>query len=99
MPGDTVAEVVDTSRAIVDVAIDADDVLLLHPGEKASIKLEGFPTRTFHGEVAVVSPRSKVEGTDRFSSRGFWCRIPMARSGTACRAGPKLSPDGVRPEK
>ena len=54
LSGDTFAEVVDTSRAIVDVAIDADDVLLLHPGEKSSIKLEGFPTRTFHGVVTVV---------------------------------------------
>ena len=89
MPGDTVAEVVDTSRAIVDVAIDADDVLLLHPGEKASIKLEGFPTRTFHGEVTVVSPGAKCKARTAFSSRGFWCRIPMARSGTVCRAGAK----------
>ncbi len=83
MPGDTVAEVVDTSRAIVDVAIDADDVLLLHPGEKASIKLEGFPTRTFHGEVAVVSPRSKVEGTDRF----FFARVLVQNPDGAIRDG------------
>ena len=62
MPGDTLAEVVDTSRAIVDVAIDEDDVLLLHPGEKASIKLDGFPTRTFHGVVTVVSPQKPGAG-------------------------------------
>ena len=83
MPGDTVAEIVDTSRAIVDVAIDADDVLLLHPGEKASIKLEGFPTRTFHGEVTVVSPRSKVEGADRF----FFARVLVPNPDGAIRDG------------
>jgi RND family efflux transporter MFP subunit len=83
MPGDPVAEIVDTSRAIVDVAIDADDVLLLHPGEKASIKLEGFPTRTFHGEVTVVSPRSKVEGADRF----FFARVLVPNPDGAIRDG------------
>ena len=83
MPGDTFAEVVDTSRAIVDVAIDEDDVLLLHPGEKASIKLEGFPTRTFHGEVTVVSPRSKVEGADRV----FFARVAVANPDGVIRDG------------
>ena len=83
LPGDTFAEVVDTSRAIVDVAIDADDVLLLHPGEKASIKLEGFPTRTFHGVVTVVSPRSQVQGTDRF----FFARVLVPNADSAIRDG------------
>ncbi len=83
MPGDTFAEVVDTSRAIVDVAIDEDDVLLLHPGEKASVKLDGFPTRTFHGVVTVVSPRSQVQGTDRF----FFARVLVSNSDGAIRDG------------
>jgi len=83
LPGDTFAEVVDTSRAIVDVAIDEDDVLLLHSGENASIKLEGFPTRTFHGVVTVVSPRSKVEGTDRF----FFARVAVPNPDGAIRDG------------
>jgi RND family efflux transporter MFP subunit len=83
LSGDTFAEVVDTSRAIVDVAIDADDVLLLHPGEKASIKLEGFPTRTFHGVVTVVSPRSQVQGADRF----FFARVLVPNADGAIRDG------------
>ena len=83
LSGDTFAEVVDTSRAIVDVAIDADDVLLLHPGEKASIKLEGFPTRTFHGVVTVVSPRSQVQGADRF----FFARVFVPNADGAIRDG------------
>jgi len=82
-PGDTFAEVVDTSRAIVDVAIDADDVLLLRPGEKAAIKLEGFPTRTFHGVVTVVSPRSQVQGSDRV----FFARVLVANQDGAIRDG------------
>jgi RND family efflux transporter MFP subunit len=83
MPGDTFAEIVDTSRAIVDVAIDEDDVLLLHAGEKASVKLDGFPTRTFHGVVTVVSPRSQVQGSDRF----FFARVAVPNSDGAIRDG------------
>ncbi len=83
LPGDTFAEIVDTSRAVVDVAIDADDVLLLHPGEKASIKLEGFPTRTFHGVVTVVSPRSQVIGPDRF----FFARVLVPNEDGSIRDG------------
>jgi len=83
MPGDTFAEVVDTSRAIVDVAIDEDDVLLLHPGEKASVKLDGFPTRTFRGVVTVVSPRSQVQGTDRF----FFARVVVSNPDGTIRDG------------
>ena len=83
LPGDTLAELVDTSRAIVDVAIDADDVLLLRPGEKASIKLEGFPTRTFHGVVTVVSPRSQVQGADRF----FFARVLVSNADGVIRDG------------
>ena len=83
MPGDTFAEVVDTFRAIVDVAIDEDDVLLLHAGEKASVKLDGFPTRTFHGVVTVVSPRSQVQGTERF----FFARVLVSNPDGAIRDG------------
>ncbi len=83
VPGDTFAEIVDTSRAVVDVAIDADDVLLLHPGEKASIKLEGFPTRTFHGVVTVVSPRGQVIGPDRF----FFARVLVPNEDGSIRDG------------
>ena len=83
MPGDTLAEVVDTSRAIVDVAIDENDVLLLHPGEKASVKLDGFPTRTFHGEVTVVSPRSQVQGADRV----FFARVAVSNPDGLIRDG------------
>lgn len=58
--GDTFAEVVDTSRAVVDVAIEDDDAGLLAKQAPASIKLNSFPMRTLHGEVAIVSPRSAL---------------------------------------
>ena len=56
--GDEFAELQDSSSASVDVAVDEADVVLLRAGNKAAIKLEGYPTRTFHGAVTVVSPES-----------------------------------------
>jgi RND family efflux transporter MFP subunit len=82
-PGDAFAEVVDTSRAIVDVAVDQQDVSLLRPGGKASVKLEGFPTRTFRGEVTVVSPKSQLQGEENV----FFARVSIPNEGGLIRAG------------
>jgi RND family efflux transporter MFP subunit len=82
-PGDTFAEVVDTSQASVDVAIDEHDVSLLRTGEKAAVKLEGFPTRTFRGELTVVSPRSELQGDERV----FVARVSIPNREGLIRAG------------
>jgi RND family efflux transporter MFP subunit len=81
--GDTFAEVVDTSSAVVDVAIDAADVSLLRTGEKAVIKLNSYPTRTFHGEVTVVSPKGEAQA----DSRVFYARIAVANPDGSLRTG------------
>jgi RND family efflux transporter MFP subunit len=82
-PGDTFAEVVDTSRASVDVAIDERDVALLQSGEKAAVKLEGFPTRTFGGELTVVSPKGELQGDERV----FIARVSIPNRDGLIRAG------------
>jgi multidrug efflux pump subunit AcrA (membrane-fusion protein) len=81
--GDTFAEVVDTSGAIVDVAVDASDVGQLRIGENAAIKLNSYPTRTFHGKVVVVSPKAEALG----ESHVFYARIAVPNSDGAMRAG------------
>jgi GAF domain-containing protein len=81
--GDTFAEVVDTTSAIIDVAIDAADVGLLRAGQTAAIKLNSYPTRTFHGSVAVVSPQGELHGDDRF----FYARVAVSNPDSAIRAG------------
>jgi len=81
--GDTFAEVVDTSSAIIDVAIDASDVRQLRVGEKAAIKLNSYPTRTFHGQVAVVSPKAEAQG----ESRVFYARVAVPNPDGAMRTG------------
>jgi RND family efflux transporter MFP subunit len=82
-PGDTFAEIVDASRASVDVAIDEHDVSLLRPGEEASVKLDGFPTHTFRGELTVVSPRGQALGDDRV----FFARVSVPNNEGLIRTG------------
>jgi len=81
--GDTFAEVVDASSAVVDVAIDAEDIGLLRVGQNAAVKLHSYPTRTFHGTVTVVSPKSEVQNGDRY----FFARVAVDNPDAAIRAG------------
>ena len=82
-PGDTFAEIVDSSHASIDVAIDERDVALLKAGEGASIKLETYPTRTFHGEVQVVSPKGTLKDEERF----FYARVKVPNKDALIRPG------------
>jgi len=82
-PGDTLAEVVDTSQANVDVSIDERDISLLKPRESAVVKLEGFPTRTFRGEVTIVSPKGQIENDERV----FYARVRVPNNDGSIRAG------------
>jgi len=81
--GDTFAEVVDTSRAVVDVAIDDVEAGLLRVGEPASVKLNSFPTRVFRGDVVIVSPKATLQG----DSRVFFARVEVPNPDGAIRAG------------
>lgn len=68
--GDSFAEIVDTSQATVDVAIEDTDAGLLKVGQKAVVKLNSYPTRTFRGDVIIVSPKADlVHGTPVFYAR------------------------------
>jgi RND family efflux transporter MFP subunit len=68
--GDSFAEVVDTSKATVDVAASDDDAGLLRVGQPASVKLNSYPAHTFHGQVDIVSPEAqKLQDSTVFYSR------------------------------
>jgi RND family efflux transporter MFP subunit len=81
--GDSLVEVIDTSKASVDVAVDENDVPRLRPGEKAYVKLDAFPTRTFRGEVTVVSPKAEMQGDDSV----FFARVSVPNQDGLVRAG------------
>jgi RND family efflux transporter MFP subunit len=82
-PGDTLAEIVDTSHAAIDVAIDDVDAGLLKPGEAVAVKLEGLPSRTFHSAITVVSPKGELQGDQRL----FYARLAVLNDDGSVRAG------------
>ena len=81
--GDSFAEVVDTSQAMVDVGVDDSDAGMLKAGQKAVVKLNSYPTRTFRGEVAVVSPK----GTIVKDGAVFYARVAVPNEQGTIRAG------------
>ncbi len=81
--GDSFAEIANSAHATVDVAIDENEATLLQAGERASVKLDSFPTRTFRGEVTIVSPKAQAE-TDR---RIFFARVDVPNADGSIRPG------------
>ena len=68
---------------IVDVAIDDDDAGLLRAGQNASVKLNSFPARTFHGQVLLVS--QKAESVHE--APVFYARVAIANADGTLRSG------------
>lgn len=81
--GESFAQVTDSSRSVVDVAIEDADASLLRAGARGAVKLNSYPTRTFHGNVDVVSPQGTVQG----DTRVFFARVDVANTDGAIRAG------------
>jgi RND family efflux transporter MFP subunit len=81
--GDPMIDIVRTDQSVVDLAVPERDVTLLRAGDRASIKLESFPTRTYRGTVSVVSPATGVVGDDRV----FYARIAVPNSDGSLRPG------------
>jgi len=81
--GDKFIEVVNTSGALVDVAIDQAEIGFVQPGQQAAIKLQSFPTQTFRGTVTVVSPKSESNGDDRV----FFARVSVPNGAGEIRPG------------
>ena len=67
----------------MDVAADDEDAGLLRVGEPASVKLNSYPERTFHGKVSIISPKAtSVQG-----SPTFYSRVSIPNPDGAIRAG------------
>ena len=81
--GDIFAEVVDTSHAIVDVAIGDVDTGLLKDNQNAVVKLNSYPMRTFRGQVAVISQKAEM----LHESPVFCARVAVPNPDGALRPG------------
>src|SRR5947209_3513981 len=81
--GETLAEVVDNSQALVDLTVDQEDIGLVAAGQAARVKLDAFPASTFQGEVVVISPVGRLQG----ETRTFYARIAVPNTESMLRAG------------
>jgi RND family efflux transporter MFP subunit len=81
--GDTFAEVMDTTQAVADVAVSDRDAGMLKVGQTAVVKLNSYATRTFRGNVIVVSPKAEVVN----DTRVFFARVELPNGDGAIRAG------------
>jgi RND family efflux transporter MFP subunit len=82
-PADSFLEVIDSAQSSIDLAIDELDAVLLQPGRRATVKLDAFPTRSFAGEVKIVSPISSVENEQKV----FYARVLVPNPDGLIRAG------------
>ncbi len=81
--GDSFGEIVDTTQATVDVAIDDSSAGQLKVGQKAVVKLNSYPTRTFRGDVLIVSPKAEIV----HETPVFYARVRVPNDDGAIRAG------------
>jgi RND family efflux transporter MFP subunit len=81
--GDSFAEIVDLSETTIDVAVDDEDAGLLKVGQKAVVKLNSYPTRTFHGDVVIVSPKAET----LHENPVFYARVAVPNADRAIRSG------------
>ncbi|MGA8622700.1 MAG: GAF domain-containing protein [Candidatus Sulfotelmatobacter sp.] len=82
-PADSFLEVINSAQSSVDLALDELDAVLLQPGRRATVKLDAFPTRSFAGEVRVVSPISSLENDQKV----FYARVLVSNPDGLIRAG------------
>ncbi len=81
--GDSFAQVLDLTSAIVAVAVPERDASLLRAGESAAVKLDSYPQRTWRSTVSVVSPQAQVgDGVRTFSAE-----VPVSNTDAVLRAG------------
>ena len=83
--GDTFGQIVNTTRAVVDVAVDPTDVPLLTDGDSTAVKLDSFPTHKFRGRVDIISPVSATQGDQTF----YFARVEVPNPNGTIRPGMK----------
>ncbi|HMF08122.1 MAG TPA: GAF domain-containing protein, partial [Thermoanaerobaculia bacterium] len=82
-PGAEFCVVADVGTVTVEVAVAEEDSSLIHAGQSADLKLNPYPTRTFHGQVTLVGARIHEEGKDRF----VIAEITMANPNSELKTG------------
>ena len=81
--GAAFAQVLDINSALVRIAVPERDAALLHSGQPAAIKLDGYPQQTWHDTVSVVSPQAVAGDGDRT----FAVEVPVSNTQATLRTG------------
>ncbi len=81
--GDSFAKVLDLSSVVIDISVPQSDVALVRPGDKAVIKLDSYPQKTWRGVVSIVSPLAQTLNDERI----FAARVPLGNREATLRAG------------
>jgi GAF domain-containing protein len=81
--GAAFAQVLDLSSANIQVSIPERDASLLAPGQRAAIKLDSYPQRTWRESVSVVSPEARAGDGDRT----FTAEVQVRNADATLRAG------------
>ena len=61
MPGETLFQVADISTVWVQADVFEQDIGNLHPGQKATVRVNAYPGEVFMGSIAYVYPTLKAE--------------------------------------
>ena len=87
-PGDSFAEIVGQDRMAAEMSVPEMDLELVRPGNTVAMKLNAFPTDTFHGTVERLGAQTQaVEGDQYFLVRAVFNNPRgMARDGMVGRA-------------
>jgi Cu(I)/Ag(I) efflux system membrane fusion protein len=75
MPGEMLYQVTDLSSIWVVGDVFEQDIALIEPGAKASVKVTAYPSRVFEGRVTYVYPTLKAE------TRSVPIRVELANPG------------------
>jgi len=81
--GATFAQILDLSQAVVRIAVPERDAELMQAGQRAAIKLDSYPQRTWHDSVAIVSPQASAGDGDRT----FAAEVRLPNADAALHAG------------
>jgi RND family efflux transporter MFP subunit len=65
-PGAELGVVADIGTVTAEVAVPEADIGQIKPGERATFKLNSFPTRTFRGVVTRLGARLREQGEERY---------------------------------
>jgi RND family efflux transporter MFP subunit len=82
-PGEGFCEIVAEDPMAAEMSVPESDFALLSPGKKVTLKLNAFPTKTFHGTVERLGAQTRSDSGDQY----FLVRAIFENTGDRARDG------------